>query len=85
MKRYFWHIDEAVDFILQALVNMKQGEVFIPKMKLYKVTDLALKISKKHKIVGLRPGEKLEELLITDDEKNIAIEEENMWVLKSKF
>ncbi len=85
MKRYFWHIDEAVDFILQALVNMKQGEIFIPKMKLYKVKDLASKISKNHKIIGLRPGEKLEELLITDDEKNIAIEKNNMWVLKSKF
>ena len=85
MKRYFWHIDEAVDFILQALVNMKQGEIFIPKMKLYKVKDLASKISKKHKVVGLRPGEKLKELLITDDEKNIAVEKNNMWVLKSKF
>jgi UDP-N-acetylglucosamine 4,6-dehydratase/5-epimerase len=85
MKRYFWHIDEAVDFILQALVNMKQGEIFIPKMKLYKVKDLASKISKKHKIIGLRPGEKLEEVLITEDEKKIAIEEENMWILKSKF
>jgi UDP-N-acetylglucosamine 4,6-dehydratase/5-epimerase len=85
MKRYFWHIDEAVDFILEALVNMKQGEVFIPKMKLFKVKELASKISKKHKIIGLRPGEKLEELLITEDEKEMAIEKKKMWVLKSKF
>jgi len=85
MKRYFWHIDEAVNFILQALVNMKQGEIFIPKMKLYKVKDLASKISKKHKIIGLRPGEKLEEILITDDEKKNAIEKKDMWILKSKF
>ena len=64
---------------------MKQGEIFIPKMKLYKVKDLASKISKKHKIIGLRPGEKLEEILITDDEKNIAVEKKDMWILRSKF
>ena len=85
MKRYCWHIDEAVNFILQALVNMKQGEIFIPKMKLYKVKDLASEISKNHKIIGLRPGEKLVELLITDDENNIAVEKKDMWVLRSKF
>lgn len=85
MKRYFWHIDEAVNFILQALVNMRRGEVFIPKMKLYNVKDLALQVSKNHKIIGLRPGEKLEEILITEDEKEIAIEKKDMWIIKSKF
>jgi len=85
MKRYFFHMDEATDFILSCLVNMKTGDIYIPKMKSYKITELALKISKKQKIIGLRPGEKLEEILLTQDEKQIAIEKNNMWIIKHNF
>jgi len=82
MERYYFHVDEAVDFILSCIVKMKQGEIFIPKMKSYKMIDLALKYSKKHKIIGLRQGEKLNEILMTESEKEIAKEEKNMWVIK---
>lgn len=85
MKRYFFHMDEAIDFTLNCLVKMKTGETYIPKMKLYFVKDLASKISTKHKIVGPRPGEKFEEILITEDEKKNAIEKNNMWILKHSF
>jgi UDP-N-acetylglucosamine 4,6-dehydratase len=82
MKRYFFHIDEAIDFILNSLLLMKEGEIFIPKMKLFKIKDLANKISKKHKIIGLRQGEKMDEILISDDEKERATEHKKMWTLK---
>ncbi|MGI0010416.1 MAG: SDR family NAD(P)-dependent oxidoreductase [Nitrosopumilaceae archaeon] len=82
MKRYFFHIDEAIDFILQCLPLVNQGEIFVPKMKLRKIRDLASKISKKHQIIGLRPGEKIEELLIASSEKKKAEELKNMWVIK---
>ena len=82
MKRYFFHIDEAVNFVLECLTKIKCGTVFIPKMKSYKIKELAKKISKNHKIIGLRPGEKMEEVLITDEERENASEEENMWILK---
>jgi len=85
MKRYFFHIDEAVDFILECLTNIQQGVVFIPKMKSYKIKDLANKVSKKQKIIGLRPGEKLEEILITEDEKKNAINKKDCWILKPSF
>ena len=84
MKRYFFHIDEAVNFILECLTKINCGTLFIPKMKSYKIKELAEKISKKHKIIGLRPGEKMEEVLITDEEKKIASEEKGMWILKLK-
>ena len=61
---------------------MKNGEVFIPKMKLFKIKDLANSISKKHKIIGLRQGEKMDEILISDDEIERSKEHKNMWVLK---
>ena len=85
MKRYFFHVDEAVDFILNCLPLIKEGEIFVPKMKLYKIKDLANKISKKQKIIGLRRGEKIEEILLSKDEKNSAIEKKNFWIIKSQL
>ncbi len=83
MKRYFFHVDEAVDFILESITMMKKGEIFVPKMKLYKIKDLASEISKKHKIIGLRRGEKLEEILISKNEKENAKVRKNMWIVKN--
>jgi len=82
MKRYFFHVDEAINFLLNCLLLMKNGEIFIPKMKSFKIKDLANKISKKHKITGLRQGEKMDEILISNDEIKRAKENKNMWVLK---
>jgi UDP-N-acetylglucosamine 4,6-dehydratase/5-epimerase len=84
MKRYFWHIDEAATFILDCLHIAKQGDIIIPKMKSYKIKELADKISKKQKIIGLRPGEKKEEILITTDELLSAKETKNMWIIKNE-
>tara|TARA_B100001142_G_scaffold319046_1_gene362007 strand:+ start:1023 stop:1895 length:873 start_codon:yes stop_codon:yes gene_type:complete len=83
MKRYFFHVDEAADFILKCLPLIKEGEIFVPKMKLYKIKDLANQISKKQKIIGLRRGEKIEEILLSKNEKNRAIEKKNFWIIKS--
>ena len=83
MKRYFFHMDEAVDFILQCMLHVNKGEIFVPKMKLYTIADLASKISKNHKIIGSRQGEKLQEILITEEEKNISKEKENMWIIQN--
>jgi UDP-N-acetylglucosamine 4,6-dehydratase/5-epimerase len=82
MKRYFFHIDEAVDFILKSMLVMNKGEILVPKMKSYKMKDLAKKISNKQKIIGLRPGEKFDEILITDTEKDMAVERKDMWIIQ---
>jgi FlaA1/EpsC-like NDP-sugar epimerase len=82
MKRYFFHINEAVDFILQCSVLIKSGEIFVPKMKSYKIKDLAWKISKKHRIIGMRQGEKLEEVLITKEEMKTAVGSNSMWIIR---
>lgn len=81
MTRFFWHVDEAADFILNSLNIIKQGDIIIPKMKSYKIKELANKISKNQKIIGLRQGEKMEEILITDMEKKHAKELNDMWVI----
>ncbi len=83
MERYFFHIEEAVDFILDCLILANKGEIFVPKIKKYNIKKLALKISKKHKIIGLRQGEKIEEILITSQEKMVADENKKMWIIKN--
>jgi len=80
-ERYFFKSDEATDFILKCLLLIKIGEVFIPKMKSYKIKNLAQKYSKKQKVIGLRQGEKIKEVLITKEEKNKALEKSDMWIL----
>jgi len=52
-------------------------------MKLYNIKDLADKISKKQKIIGIRQGEKLVELLISESEKENAVEKSDMWIIKN--
>lgn len=82
MARYFFHINEAMEFILGCLPHVERGEIFVPKMKSYKIEELAKKISNKHKTIGLRQGEKIEEVLITSKEKKISQETALMWIIK---
>jgi len=84
MQRYFFSVDEAVDFILMCLPMTNKGEIFIPKMPSYKIKDLAMKISKNHKIIGKRSGEKINEILISDNEKKFVTEKKNMWIINSQ-
>lgn len=82
MQRYFIHANEVVDFILNCLLLANAGEIFIPKMKKYNIKKLADSISKSQKIIGLRRGEKLEEILLNAEEKTSAIEKNDMWIIK---
>lgn len=85
MKRYFFHIDEAISFILRSMLLMDRGEIFVPKMKEYKVTELAKNFSRKHKIIGIRQGEKINEQLLTDLEKEHSTEKADMWIIKPYY
>jgi UDP-N-acetylglucosamine 4,6-dehydratase len=84
MKRYFFSVEEAVNFILKSFPIADKGEIFVPKMKSYHIKELADKVSPKHKIIGLRPGEKMTEILLTQDEKNNSSERKEMWIIKKK-
>ena len=67
MSRFNISLDEGVDMVLHALDNAWGGEIFVPKIPSYKLTDVALAIapSVTHEIVGVRPGEKIHEEMIT--------------------
>lgn len=70
MTRFWITLEEGVELVLKALSIMKGGEIFVPKIPSVKVTDLAeiMAPDAKRKIIGIRPGEKLHEVLITGDE-----------------
>ena len=84
MERYFFHLNEAVEFVLACIPLINKGEIFVPKMKSFIVKDMANKISKKHKIIGLRQGEKMREILMTKKEEENSIEKKNLWIINNK-
>lgn len=75
MTRFWITLDQAVHFVIRTLELAKGGEIFVPRIPSMKITDLAQAIAPdcRHEIVGIRPGEKLHELLIgEDDSRNTA-------------
>jgi len=68
MTRFNISLEEGVELVFQALASAWGGEIFVPKIPSYKVTDLATAVapSCKQEIVGIRPGEKLHEEMITE-------------------
>ena len=86
MTRFSITLNEAVKFVTNSLMIMKGGEMFIPKIPSYRIADLAKAIlpRSKFKIVGIRPGEKLhEEMLTTGDSMN-TIEFKDKYVMFSR-
>jgi UDP-N-acetylglucosamine 4,6-dehydratase len=76
MTRFWLSLDGAVDLVLRSLQRMRGGEVFIPKIPSFRVTDLFAAITPgshiTYSITGLRPGEKLHESLIGPEEAHNA-------------
>lgn len=83
MTRFFVQIEDAVKFVVKSLKIMDKGEVFIPKIPAAKITDLieAIYPDAKFKIIGIRPGEKLNEVLISEDESNTTYELKDSYIL----
>ncbi len=83
MTRFNITLHEGVDFVLQCLENMWGGELFVPKIPSYKILDVAKAIAPdaKYKIVGIRPGEKLHEEMITETDALNTIEFEKYFVI----
>ncbi len=86
MTRFFLTVQNSIKFVINCLDIMQGGEIFIPKCKTIKIVDLAKAISKKSKIskVGIRPGEKINESLISRDESAYVIEFKNFYCLISR-
>src|SRR6266542_5756348 len=84
MTRFWLSLEQGVRFVMSCIEQMQGGEVFVPKIPSTKVIDLAHAIvpDAKLNIIGIRPGEKLHEVLISPDEARNTIELEKMYVIQ---
>jgi UDP-N-acetylglucosamine 4,6-dehydratase/5-epimerase len=87
MTRFWITLEQGVDFVMRCTGQMHGGEVFVPRIPSMRVFDLAKAIAPECKIevTGIRPGEKLHELLISEDEARNTLEYDDMYLLQPIF
>ena len=83
MTRFWITLPQAVDLVLFAIDHMTGGEIFIPKIPSMRVVDLAEAVAPglPREVIGIRPGEKLHEVLLTPDETRHAIDSGDVYVV----
>jgi FlaA1/EpsC-like NDP-sugar epimerase len=83
MTRFNITLDEGVDLVLYAIAHMWGGEIFVPKIPSYRILDVAEAIAPgcRQEIVGIRPGEKLHEEMITETDALATLEFEKYFVI----
>ncbi len=84
MTRFWLSLEQGVHFVIHCIEQMEGGEVFVPKIPSTKVIDLARAVAPQAEIdiIGIRPGEKLHEVLISEDESRNTVELEHMFVVQ---
>lgn len=84
MTRFWLSLEQGVRFVIDCIEQMQGGEVFVPKIPSMKVIDLAKAIAPNAEveIIGIRPGEKLHEVLISEDEARHTVELPKMFVVQ---
>lgn len=87
MTRFWLTLDQGVNFVLNSIERMQGGEIFVPKIPSMKMTDLADAIAPeaKKEFVGIRLGEKLHEIMITEDEARHAKEFSDYFIIEPEF
>jgi len=87
MTRFWITLEQSATFVLSCLDRMSGGELFVPKIPSMKVLDLARAMAPEceTKIVGIRPGEKLHEILVPVDDGRRAIEFDDCFVIPPAF
>ena len=87
MTRFWITLEQGVNFVIKCLGMMQGGEIFVPKLPSMRITDLADVIAPEaqRSIVGIRPGEKLHEILISDEELRHSREFDDYFVVEPEF
>jgi UDP-N-acetylglucosamine 4,6-dehydratase len=87
MTRFWISLDQGVDFVLSSLEMTRGGEIFVPKigsMTMPQVAD-AIAPGLPHRTVGIRPGEKLHEMMISGDDARMTAELPDRYVIEPQF
>ncbi len=84
MTRFWITLAQGVQFVLNSLERMHGGEIFVPKIPSTKITDLAEAMGPHCKLeyVGIRPGEKLHEVMVPEDDARNTLEYENCYIIQ---
>jgi UDP-N-acetylglucosamine 4,6-dehydratase len=87
MTRFWISLEHAVEVVVKALSHMQGGEIFVPKIPSMKIVDLAEAVAPgcDIEIIGIRPGEKLHEILITVEDGRSTVEYDGLYVILPQF
>ena len=87
MTRFWITLEKGVKFVLNCLESMVGGELFVPKIPSMNMMDLAEAIAPecKKEIIGIRPGEKLHEVMVPKDDAHRTIEYDDKYVIQPDF
>lgn len=87
MTRFWITLDQAVSFVLDCLGVMGGGEIFVPKIPSMRVIDMAeaLAPDAELRVIGIRPGEKLHEVMLTEDDSRHALETATGYVIEPEY
>lgn len=83
MTRFWITLDKGVEFVVQNFLRMHGGEIFVPKIPSVQILDLveAMSGSTKHEIIGIRPGEKLHEIMVPEEVAHHSLEFDDHFVI----
>lgn len=83
MTRFWISLEEGVNFVINAFSRLQGGEIFVPKIPSMRVVDLAAALSghHQHRVIGIRPGEKLHETMCPADDSHLTIEFRDHYVI----
>lgn len=84
MTRFWLTIEQAAQFVITSTEQMRGGEVFVPKIPSMTIKDLALAVAPgcQIEIIGIRAGEKLHEVLVSEDEARHTVEQDDRFVIQ---
>ncbi|MDX5394368.1 MAG: UDP-N-acetylglucosamine 4,6-dehydratase (inverting) [Caulobacteraceae bacterium] len=87
MTRFLITLEQGVDFVLSSLEMMRGGEIFVPKIPSTKIVDLAAALAPNlsQKVIGIRPGEKLHEMMISADDARSTVDLGDRYAIEPAF